>query len=67
MTASALRRLLRAHGQISEAPVTVTLAAGATMTVSGDGDEARALLRAVICQLAVAHSPDDVGVIACCR
>ena len=64
VTAAALRRLLRAHGQISEAPVTVPLAAGTTMTVNGNGDRARALLRALICQLAVAHSPDDVGVIA---
>ena len=64
MTASALGRLLRAHGRVPEGPVAVTLAAGATVTVSGDGDEARALLRAVICQLAVAHSPDDVGVVA---
>ena len=64
VTASALGRLLRAHGRVPEGPVAVTLAAGATVTVSGDGDEARALLRAVICQLAVAHSPDDVGVVA---
>src|SRR6478609_4489667 len=64
VTAAALGRLLRAHGRVPQAPVTVTLAAGTTVSVSGDIDEARALLRAVICQLAVAHSPDDVGVVA---
>ena len=64
VTAAALGRLFRAHDRIPDAPVTVTLAAGATVRVSGDGDGARALVRAAICQLAVAHSPDDVGVIA---
>ena len=64
MTAAALGRLLRVHGRVSQAPVTIRLSAGATVSVSGDDDGARALLRAVICQLAVAHSPDDVGVVA---
>jgi DNA segregation ATPase FtsK/SpoIIIE, S-DNA-T family len=64
VTAAALARLLRVHGRLWQVPVTITLAAGATVSVSGDGDGARALLRAVICQLAVAHSPDDVGLVA---
>ncbi len=64
VTTTALDRLLRAHGQVSDAPVTVRLAGGETVIVSGEGERVRALVRSVICQLVVSHRPDDLGVSA---
>jgi S-DNA-T family DNA segregation ATPase FtsK/SpoIIIE len=66
VTTAALNRLLRGHGHIPDAPVIVALPGGGTVTVSGSSDRARALVRAVICQLTVLHSPADVGVLAVC-
>jgi S-DNA-T family DNA segregation ATPase FtsK/SpoIIIE len=67
VTATALHRFIQAHSAITEAPITIGLPRNATLTIDGDSGEARGLLRAMICQLAVLHPPDQlliVGVIA---
>lgn len=60
VTAGALVRLLRGHESVSDAPVTVLLEAGVTVTVRGPAGQARALVRAVLCQLAATHDPADL-------
>jgi DNA segregation ATPase FtsK/SpoIIIE, S-DNA-T family len=64
VTVAALARLLRAHGEVTDAPVTIELTAASTVTVVGETGRARALLRAMVCQLAVLHSPADLSIAA---
>ncbi len=64
VTTSALARLMAAHGSGPEAPVTVGLTDASVVVVTGPAERARALVRAMICQLAVTHSPADVAVAA---
>lgn len=61
--ASALCRFIHTHSSVV-APVTVELHASPTVTIDGDVTAARALLRAMVCQLAVSHSPDRVLIAA---
>ncbi|HEX5252277.1 MAG TPA: type VII secretion protein EccCb [Mycobacterium sp.] len=63
VTATALTRFLNAHSTI-HAPVTIGLRAGTRVTIDGDLGEVRGLLRAILCQLAVLHAPDQVLIAA---
>lgn len=54
---SALVQLIRRRSTVTDAPVTVKLCGLSHVTVGGAADAVRALLRAMICQLAIAHSP----------
>ena len=63
VTAAALQRFLHAHSTIEDAPITIGLRGIATVTIDGDQSQARGLLRAMICQLAVRHAPDQLLVI----
>ncbi len=60
VTAAALRRFIATHSTIAEAPITTGLRAGGIVTVDGDPAAVRGLLRAMICQLAVLHPPDEL-------
>lgn len=64
VTAAALRRLLRRRSTVADVPVTVQLRGLGQLSVGSDPPEARALLRAMICELAVLHSPADLEVVA---
>ncbi|OBG22374.1 type VII secretion protein EccC [Mycobacterium sp. 852002-51057_SCH5723018] len=64
VTAVALRRFVDTHSTVAEVPVTVGLRAVGTVTVDGDADAARGLLRALVCQLAVLHPPDQLLIAA---
>ncbi len=63
VTETALRRFLRAHSTIV-GPITVDLPEGSLVTIDGELSAARALLRAMICQLAALHAPDQVRIVA---
>ncbi|HSS25271.1 MAG TPA: type VII secretion protein EccCa [Mycobacterium sp.] len=66
VTVTALGRFIQAHSTIAAAPITIGLREIAIVTINGDVGEVRALMRAMICQLAVSHAPDQlliVGVI----
>jgi len=54
---TALGRFLQTHSTIPDAPVSIALRGRAAVTIGGDAAQARALLRAAICQLALMHSP----------
>jgi S-DNA-T family DNA segregation ATPase FtsK/SpoIIIE len=67
VTAAALRGFIDTHSTIADAPITVPLQGTATVTVDGDLGQLRGLFRAIVCQLAVLHAPDQlliVGVIS---
>jgi ESX secretion system protein EccC len=57
VTVTALRRFLQTHSTIPSAPIAIALRGLAAVTVGGDPAHARGLVRAMICQLAVLHSP----------
>lgn len=66
LCARALRRFISAHATVPGQPVAVFLRGFARITLRGDADLARAAARALITQLFVFHSPDDVRIAACC-
>jgi S-DNA-T family DNA segregation ATPase FtsK/SpoIIIE len=57
VTVTALRRFLQTHSTIPGAPIAIALRGLAAVTIGGDTAHARGLVRAMICQLAVLHSP----------
>ncbi|OBI50094.1 type VII secretion protein EccC [Mycobacterium kyorinense] len=57
VTMTALLRFLRTHSTVADVPVAIALQSHATVTIAGDQASARGLVRAMICQLAVLHSP----------
>ncbi|MBV8293345.1 MAG: type VII secretion protein EccCb, partial [Mycobacterium sp.] len=63
-TVTALRRFLQTHSTVPDAPIAIDLRGPQAVTVGGHAMYARALLRAVICQLAVSHSPSLVLIAA---
>jgi DNA segregation ATPase FtsK/SpoIIIE, S-DNA-T family len=63
VTVSALHRFLDAQSKIADAPITLALHAGATVTIDGDAAWVRALLRGMICQLAVLHAPHQLLIV----
>ncbi|WP_299556856.1 type VII secretion protein EccCb [uncultured Mycolicibacterium sp.] len=64
VTACALRRLLRDHRQVSDVPECVRLLDHDAVAVAGPADQARALVRAVLCRLAVQLGPDRLHIAA---
>ena len=64
VTAVALARLVAERSTVPGVPVTVDLVAQARIVVEGAVDAARALVRAMLCQLVVLHGPDVVAVAA---
>ncbi|MFE3447466.1 type VII secretion protein EccCa [Nonomuraea sp. NPDC059194] len=65
LTAGALRRFVRAHATVSELPVSVALGSFARIKLSGDRQAVRELVRAMIAQMVVFHSPDDLRIMIC--
>ena len=64
VTWAALRRFIRRYSTVSSAPVTVAVMHTLAVTIHGDSDSARALVRAVVSQLVVLHSPAELMVLA---
>ena len=62
VTVSAMRRLIQCHSTVADAPVTLDLRSPSLIAVDGDACTARALVRAIICQLAVLHGPDHIAI-----
>ena len=63
VTVTALRRFVDAYSTVADAPVAIPLRGVASVTIYGDVTGVRGLLRAMICQLAVLHAPDDVAIV----
>ncbi|MFC7530386.1 type VII secretion protein EccCa [Actinoplanes sp. GCM10030250] len=68
MTAGAMRRFLDAYSVVPDMPVAMSLRGFARVfvrPVSQESDDGRALIRAVLTQLAVFHPPDDLVIAVC--
>ncbi|OBI24446.1 type VII secretion protein EccCa [Mycobacterium sp. E2238] len=63
VTTTALQRFLRTHSAIV-GPVAIALRGLPRVTIDGDVTAARETLRAMICQLAVLHPPDQLLIVA---
>lgn len=62
--AMALRELIRAHSVVDEVPIALALRRFGAVCIEGEPCRARDLMRAVVCQLAVSHGPQELGVAA---
>jgi len=62
VTVTAMRRLVRAGSIVPEIPLTVALREFSVIVVDGDRNAARALVRAMVCQLSLLHGPNDVTI-----
>lgn len=62
VTADAVRRLLADRTVVADVPVLVSLPTVRTLSVAGDPAMGRAVVRAMVCQAAVAHPPDTLGI-----
>ncbi len=65
LCAGALRRFVRTHARVPELPVGMSLRAFSRVDVAGDPDAGRGMVRAMVAQLAVFHSPEDVRICVC--
>ncbi|MBX9391515.1 type VII secretion protein EccCa [Streptomonospora nanhaiensis] len=65
LSAHALRRFLRAYTMVQDQPVLVYLRGYAHMSLRGDAAAQRAMVRALVGQLAVAHPHDELRIAAC--
>lgn len=64
VTSTALHRVMGKSSVVAGLPISVALRSYATISIEGDVAAARGLLRAVICQLSVLHSPEHVSIAA---
>ena len=64
VTSVECRRLIRQRSSVPDVPVAIDLTNLTMISVGGDAHAARGLLRTVVCQLAVLHSPRDLRIAA---
>ncbi len=62
VTTGAARRLVDRRAVVGGLPVTVPLLPAAVVTVTGQTEAARAVVRALVCQVAMLHHPCLVGI-----
>ncbi|MBY8886977.1 type VII secretion protein EccCa [Streptomyces sp. PTM05] len=60
---AAADRLIDSMASVERQPALVDLAKAGVVSVLGPRAEARAMVRAMVCQAAVLHAPDDVGIV----
>ena len=65
LCAGALRRFVRAHNSVPGLPVGISLRSFARIAAGGEPEAVYGMLRAMIAQLAIFHSPDDVRISVC--
>ncbi|MEV0148071.1 MULTISPECIES: type VII secretion protein EccCa [unclassified Nonomuraea] len=65
LSSGALRRFVRAHATVSRLPVAVALGSFARIKITGDPVAVRDMVRAMVAQMAVFHSPDDLRIMVC--
>ena len=65
VTTAAAHRLVEVHGSVAEQPVLADLDRARIVTVVGPRADTRALARALVCQLAAFHAPDEVRLGLC--
>ncbi|MFC5032364.1 MULTISPECIES: type VII secretion protein EccCa [Streptomyces] len=65
LSAHALRSFIRAYGTVPDQPIALYLRAWSRVLLRGDEAQSRALVRAMLAQLAVFHSPEDLWIALC--
>ena len=65
LCAGALRRFIRAHNSVPDLPIGISLRSFARVGPGGEPEAVYGMLRAMIAQLAIFHSPDDVRISVC--
>ena len=65
LCAGALRRFIRAQGQVPGLPVDVSLRSVTRIVPTGEPGAVRALVRSLVAQAAVMHSPADLRISVC--
>ncbi|MGP3925595.1 type VII secretion protein EccCa [Streptomyces sp. 8N616] len=65
LCARALRRFIRGYATVPDLPISVFLRGFGRILVRGDAAASRAMVRAVVAQLATLHSPDDLRIALC--
>jgi S-DNA-T family DNA segregation ATPase FtsK/SpoIIIE len=60
----AAERLVRRATRLPDAPVSISLGRLGVVALTGPPDRTRALARAVVCELAAFHAPDDLRILA---
>ncbi|TDQ44662.1 type VII secretion protein EccCa [Actinorugispora endophytica] len=65
LSAHALRRFINAYSTVGDQPVSVYLRGYAHVSLRGDAEACRAMVRAMIGQLAVFHTHDDLRIAVC--
>lgn len=62
VSAVALRRFAAAHAAVDDLPTAIALRSFPAVAVGGDPDQMRALVRSMLCGLAVFHGPDHLRI-----
>jgi S-DNA-T family DNA segregation ATPase FtsK/SpoIIIE len=62
LTAIALRRFVRAHSAVPDLPLAIQLRSFSRVVLRGEREHVLALARAMVCQFATFHAPDDAVV-----
>ncbi|MFC4508188.1 MULTISPECIES: type VII secretion protein EccCa [Streptomyces] len=65
LAAHALRRFIRAYTSVADQPIALHLRGYERVQLRGDLDAARAMVRAVLGQLAVFHAPEELRLAVC--
>lgn len=65
LCASALRRFVRTYSTVQDLPIAMAINGFSRVYLTGEDERKRALVRALIAQLTVHHSPDDIMVAIC--
>ncbi|WP_016908796.1 type VII secretion protein EccC [Streptomyces xiaopingdaonensis] len=65
LCAHALRRFIRAYSTVPEQPIGLYLRSSARVMLRGEDESLRDLVRAMLCQLAVFHAPEDLWIAVC--
>jgi S-DNA-T family DNA segregation ATPase FtsK/SpoIIIE len=63
LTALALRRFVRTHSVVPDLPLAVQLRAFSRISLRGEREHVLGLARALVCQLAMFHSPEDTRIV----
>ncbi|HEY5833937.1 type VII secretion protein EccCa [Streptomyces sp.] len=65
LSAHALRSFIRAYATVPDQPIAISLRSWSRVLFQGDQERVRAAARALIAQLAVFHSPEDLWITLC--
>ncbi|MFC8271176.1 type VII secretion protein EccCa [Streptomyces sp. NPDC057271] len=65
LSAHALRSFIRAYGTLPDQPIALYLRAWSRVLVQGDEERGRAMVRALVAQLATFHAPEELTVALC--